>query len=68
MRDELQELTQALKDNLERLINEYEEQTGISVTALRVYFDEGYCVKRVYMRTEYYNYEGALVDTPCDWK
>ena len=67
MKDELQEKTEKLIENLERLINEYEDETGLSITALRIHFDEGDCLKKVHMRTEYYNYEGALVRTPCDW-
>ena len=67
MKNELQAKTEKLIESMERLINEYEYETGISITALRIHFDEGDCLKKVRMRTEYYDYEGALVKTPCDW-
>ena len=63
----LKQKTVQLQEALQDLINAYEQETGVSVTALRIRFDESDCRKKVYMRTEYYDYEGALVNTPCDW-
>ena len=64
--DKLKKKTERLIEALESLINAYEDETGVSITALRIGLDDD-CRKTVRMRTEFYNYEGALVNTPCDW-
>jgi uncharacterized alkaline shock family protein YloU len=40
MKEQLDQTTQALKENIQKLIADYREQTGISVTAINIRIQE----------------------------
>ena len=60
---ELQNKVEELVAGLENLINHFENETGISITATKIRFDEGDCKKKIYLKMQYYNFDQALVNT-----
>ena len=55
-----------LVENIENLINDFEDETGISITATRIRFDEGDCKKKIYLGMQYYNFDQALVNAESE--
>lgn len=58
---QLTEKTEKLIDEMEYLINTYENETGISVDNIAIRFDGSECAKKIMIRCNYYNFESALV-------
>ena len=64
--EQLTHKTEVLVETIETLINDYEDETGISVARIAVRFDESECAKKVSIRCNYYNFEQALVGESKD--
>lgn len=59
--EQLTEKTEKLIGEMERLVNAYEYETGISVDNIAIRFDGSECAKKIMIRCNYYNFESALV-------
>lgn len=61
--NQLQIKVENLVDAIDRMINQFEDETGMSITAAKIRFDEKECKKHIYFKMQYYNFEQALVNS-----
>jgi len=53
--------TNELADAIEREVNSYERETGVSVNSIRVFWSEDDCQKHIRILCDYFNFESAMV-------